>query len=244
MTDDFGTRLQHIVEKIDPPHRTETQLGVDKILQIGVNSYEDLLAILRDGSQDSDLHQTVCWVLCRLKDPSASSALLAALTDQDLTLRRAAAQALGDLRIEEAIHPLSVALLEDEATEVRAFAAYSLGYLSSQDTVEPLLIALKNQNEDPGVRGHAAEGLAHKENAQIVPALIGALRDNSAEVRFWAAFALGQRGDPRALPELEQLVATDKAVVPGWWAVSKEAADAIEIIQSSQSKMRRSDLPS
>jgi HEAT repeat protein len=244
MTDDFNTRLQHIVEKIDLPYRSETQLSVDNILQIGVNSYEDLLSILGDGSQDSDLRQTVCWVLSRLEDPSASSALLAVLEDQDSALRRAAVQALGDLGIEEAVHSLSAALFEDKAAEVRAFAAQALGCLISQDTVEPLLLTLKNQSEEPGVRGHAAEGLAHKRNARIVPALIDALRDNSAEVRFWAAFALGQQGDPEALPELEKLVATDKAVVPGWWAVNKEAADAVKIIQSSQSEMRRSDLPS
>ena len=37
-----------------------------------------------------------------------------------------------------------------------------------------------------------------------------------------------------AAPALASLAATDQAVLPGWWAVGKEAADAIAAIEAKE----------
>jgi HEAT repeat protein len=84
----------------------------------------------------------------------------------------------------------------------------------------------------------AAEALQCSHEPRAIGPLIEALRDASAEVRFWAAFALGELGGlgtpgvSEAVPELERLAATDQEVVPGWWSVSKEAADALDRLRA------------
>ncbi len=111
-------------------------------------------------------------------------------------------------------------------------AAYSLGLLGDHRAVDPLLACLADRSEDPRVRGFAAEALTGPSERRAVPALIAALGDPSVEVRFWAAFALGELGDPAALSALQQLAQTDEATLPGWWSVSDEAAAAIESIRA------------
>ena len=46
----------------------------------------------------------------------------------------------------------------------------------------------------------AAEALADLRDGRAVAPLLAALEDPAAEVRYWAAFALGELGDPQALP--------------------------------------------
>jgi len=58
---------------------------------------------------------------------------------------------------------------------------------------------LADRNEDPRVRGLAAEALTEAGERRAVPSLIAVLGDPSVEVRFWAAFALGELGNPAAL---------------------------------------------
>lgn len=85
------------------------------------------------------------------------------------------------------------------------------------------------------MRGFAAEALTGPGERRAVPGLIAALADSSAEVRFWAAFALGELADPAALSALQQLAQSDEATLPGWWSVSDEAAAAIERIRARPS---------
>jgi HEAT repeat protein len=48
-------------------------------------------------------------------------------------------------------------------------------------------------------------GLLDKSNKEITKALISYLDEGHRDVRFPAAFALGRRGDPDAIPALEKL---------------------------------------
>jgi HEAT repeat protein len=130
-------------------------------------------------------------------------------------------------------------LEQAEDAEKRQIAAYTLGLLHDERAIKPLVNALENQDEDPKVRGDAAEALAYltkwldKEDVQasVVGALLDSLKDPAVEVRFWSAFALGELGVKQAVPALKQLAASDESVLQGWWSVSKEASDAIRQIQ-------------
>jgi HEAT repeat protein len=118
----------------------------------------------------------------------------------------------------------------------RSAAAYALQVLGSPKCVPALERAVSNKSENAGVRGYAAEALAHFHRKASHPILLKALKGPSKEVRFWCAFALGQMGDADALPALKELAAKDHRVVRGWWAVSKEAADAIHTIEHKRRK--------
>jgi HEAT repeat protein len=128
-------------------------------------------------------------------------------------------------------------LASHEDPAIRARAAWVLGFhAQGSQAVPALLRTLRDREEDVDVRGHAAEALGHLADnlgdleGEVLAALLHALRDPSAEVRFWAAFALGNLGDEAAIPALERLAARDAESVPGWWSIRKEANDSIKQI--------------
>ncbi len=233
MVEDLKASLLAIVEQLAPEFRAQGEQDIDAVLQTGVSSHDDLLALARDRTANTDMRIKAIWLLGRLGAKRAVYALLAAVGDTDANVRRATAQALGELRNKRAVRPLLAAMVDDDDGEVRVAAAQALGALGDKRASEPLMSVLGNPAEDPRVRGMAAEALADLGDRRAVPSLIVALSDPSPEVRFWAAFALGELGDPLALADLERLAATDDAVVPRWGAVSQEAATAIRHIQAS-----------
>jgi HEAT repeat protein len=143
---------------------------------------------------------------------------------------------LDDLR---AVPELLAALQTDPDPDTRMSAAHSLGVLGDHRAVDPLLAKLADRTEDPRVRGFVAEALTGPQERRAVPFLIAVLDDPSVEVRFWAAFALGELGDSTALGALERLAQTDDAVVPGWRSVKDEAAAAIERIRAIKACQRQ-----
>jgi hypothetical protein len=72
-------------------------------------------------------------------------------------------------------------------------------------------------------------------------ALISGLDDPKPEVRFWSIFALGSPENVDLLPRLENL-ATDAALVPGWWTVGQEARWAMNWILKRDLHLDPSDL--
>jgi HEAT repeat protein len=168
----------------------------------------------------------LCFALEKLRSRRFVPALILALRTGSESLRAAAAQALGGVGGQRALAALSVSVREDPDAAAREAAAYALRWFDGEAATAVLVTVLNDSLEVPRVRATAAESCNHYGPSAAMPHLIRALRDQSPEVRFWAAFALGQMGAAEALEELERLIATDTAVVEGWWSVKKEAADA------------------
>lgn len=155
-------------------------------------------------------------------------ALLAALNDEQWSVRVAAVRKLEGLGEHAPLEPLLTAL-NDEKQAVRAAAAFVLGSLGERVPIEPLLTALHDpewhvrtasvlalgkqshritaepllvvlSDEDEAVRAAAVWALGMLgERAPIVP-LVGALSDSAWSVREAAALALGTLGS-RIPPE-------------------------------------------
>src|SRR5262245_18895796 len=62
-------------------------------------------------------------------------------------------------------------------------------------------------------RMHAARRLGEKRDHRAVALLIKSLSDPNLYVRGWAAWALGEIGDPVALPALNQVIAKYKLLI-------------------------------
>ena len=115
----------------------------------------------------------------------------------------------------------------------RVEAAYVLGIMEGEKRTLALERTLNDKNENLTVRSFAAESLVlgHRRNTHLV--LLRNLEDPSKEIRFWCAYALGEIGEKKALPALKRLAENDHRIVKGWWAVSKEARNAIRAIQKN-----------
>jgi HEAT repeat protein len=232
MMNDFEQAIQQLIDQIDPGVRDVVLRDLRELRNSGVSSWQDLVAVLEDPSVAED-RTMACWLLARLRDPRAFDHLVSALHDPDPHLRAEAARSLGVLGDLRALPELLAALQTDLDPETRMAAAYALGHLGDHRSIDGLLAKLADRNEDPRIRGMAAEALTGLQERRAVPFLIAALDDPAVEVRFWAAFALGQFGDAAALGALEALARTDDAVLPGWRSVKEEAAAAIESIRAT-----------
>jgi HEAT repeat protein len=231
MTDDFEPAIQRVIERIAPAYRDVVRGDLNRLRKRGVASWQDLVAVLNDRSAGED-RARAGWLLGRMRDARAFDPLASALHDPDPHLRAEAARSLGALGSVRAVPELLAALQADPDLDTRIGAAHSLGLLGDHRAVDPLLAKLADKSEHPRVRGVAAEALTGPREHRAVPLLITALDDPSVEVRFWAAFALGELGDPAALSALERLAQTDDAVLPGWRSVKDEAAAAIDSIRT------------
>ena len=157
---------------------------------------------------------------------------------------------------EFAAYALITVLLGLEATQFKrnylrkySFRAFEIAAKNRRDIerIIKTLIEAINCDENPKVRAQALETLGtsstarksfHKLRAKVEKAVINALSNEYAEVRFWACYAAGQLKMENALPKLRELVANDTKDWGRWWLVSEEAADAVDWIYGRETEPR------
>lgn len=110
----------------------------------------------------------------------AVPALISALKDQDVQVRRAAAQSLANLDDPRAV-PALIAALKDDDAEVRTSAADGLGRLEDARATPGLVASLSDKNKD--VRRAALSALQSLPGQVPVEAILTALNDGDTEVR-------------------------------------------------------------
>lgn len=122
-----------------------------------------------------------------ISDARAVQPLIHALKDDDPTVRRIAAWALGEIRSKSAIASLRQHLSDSDA-DVRAQAAQSLGDIEDSQPVEDLMLALTDSH--PQVRLKAAHALGDIRDRRSLPALNAALNDSDENVRATVRWAI------------------------------------------------------
>jgi HEAT repeat protein len=234
---DFKAKLETIVELSNPVSRPKIKENLVRLLSLGAESLESLIAILKDQAIEDDIRLLVCWILGQLGDKKAGKPLLEIFRGENISLSLEAAKSLGMLKSKRAVPSLIEELIKGDNVDKRAASAYALGLLLDERAIDALLSVMNNKNDSPKVRGGTAEALIGfgKKRKRVVDALINGLEDPSVEVRFWSTFALGEMKVKRAISKLEKLAAEDDEVLPGWWSVGKEASNAIDRIKSRSS---------
>jgi len=188
---------------------------------VKIAAIDPLIAATRDERVRADATRTLVKIGARAVD-----ALIGALNDDDDgEVRRAAADALGQIGDPRATGPLLAALNDDHDNYVRRAAAGALGQIGDAGAVDALIAALSDQhgfvsaaaadaldrlgwNPDPGPAG-AAYWVAKAQwdkcvQAAAVEPLIIALQDYDR--REAAARVLGQICDTRAVDPLLALL--------------------------------------
>jgi len=236
MNQDLHTKLAAVVDALDPEFKSFGARDSLLLLNAGVRSERELIEVIEGKSKTTEVRASACWFAGRLRLEDAVWAMIAALKDEHMAVREAAAEALGQLGATDAVQPLLRAMNDTIDVAVRLASVYALGLIGDQQAIDPLISRVVDTNEQPRVRGMAAEKLGGFGDSRALDTLRAALVDPSTEVRFWAAFALGELGDARALGDLEHSAASDHVMHPGWRTVSEEAALAIESIKGREDR--------
>ena len=199
----------------------------------GVKSYASLRNKL-DKLLERQL-ATAIWVLGKVGGRNDVPRLVKIRRAQP-TLTHEVLEALSNLGGKRAFNEL-VRSLQDKNLSLacRIEACHGLGHRWSGKVPASIFYPIvSNADEDPNLRGYAAEAIglrvprrAKSEMRKAVAALLPCLGDHYAEVRFWAVFALAGLDASVALPKLRRLVRQDHENGPFGWTVSEEAKDAI-----------------
>jgi hypothetical protein len=223
------TRLGQLPEEVARTTREHIQLA----RQAGLASVEGLAEAIEGTAVDLATQLAACDLLGRLgvsyrRSAESVANLLASTEKRELLWESARALAL--MRAGYVVEIL-LTHLESTNPERGAATAWTLGRLGNPSSVQPLRAVLRNTKAQRDLRAHAAEALGALASNDAVPDLIAALEDSSAEVRYWAAYALGQIGDPEALPALERLAQKDHRAIGTLGSVAEEASSAVELIR-------------
>jgi HEAT repeat protein len=157
------------------------------------------------------------WVRSRIvaalgnfKDNAEIAAKLVSVAkdDKSYRARAAALQALGKIKAPNALATLNAAVAGDSPDDfLRNAALRAMGPLGDDKAV-PTLREWVAAGKPINTREAAIYSLARlkKDDKEITQQISGLLDDAHFRLRFAAIFALGERGDPSAIPALETLL--------------------------------------
>ena len=153
----------------------------------------DCLPALRAAlaGNDPDRRWWAVAALAHVPDERATELLSGAASDPDPDLRAAAIHALGYRAAPESVAPLVRALSEpsDYVARLAADALIRIGRPAVPDLIEALM-----NDPHPRVRAGAARALAFSADPAAIPALFGALEDESLLVQHWVDEGLDKLG--------------------------------------------------
>jgi HEAT repeat protein len=161
---------------------------------------EPLIESLADP--DPRVRGVAARALGRIGNPRAYTALAGRLDDPDPHVRELVILGLETIPDDRALDALLGALGDPEMS-VRSVAVSALAHLEGTRAVLALAFVAE-RDPDPHTRVMAISALGKRGHGGrvAVPRLIGLLRDGDGSVRNGAARALGEIGDPRAVPPL------------------------------------------
>ncbi len=172
-----------------------------------------------------------------IKDKRAIPFLIRSINEETNSyVREACAESLGKIGDRTTI-PVLISLLRDKDPQVKIEASLALGKLKVVEAVPYLCDNLSAKSG--GVRWAAVRTLgAIKEAKSAVIPLISLLdEEKESNIRDWAAWALGEIGDTRAIKPLVNALKKDKSP-----DVRQEAGLALEEIAKKQGYSSRKDL--
>ena len=232
---DLYSDLEATLRELPDVTEQSVRKGIERLRQAGVVSVKGLKEVVESAGAERELQAAACDVLGRLshglRETTFPLAELMERSDDPLVIWEAA-KALAMMDARDAATTV-VPLLTSENRERATAAAWVLGSTRCVEAVDDLRAIVRRTSVETEVRGQAAEALGLLQSREAVQDLIDALEDRAAEVRYWAAYALGRIRDRRALPALEELARTDQRPIE-LGTVASEAREAIDSILSPE----------
>ena len=196
-----ATGADYIAERIWAPY--QPQFGaVDVIAQQITEEIETLV----DDQELAILEQQAITPKQKvLSSEQSSTKRIVELQHPDWKQRLRAIQ---QIEINKQTFPAIVAALKDNRAAIRRWAAALLGASERNDAVEPLCEMLLT-DVSPIVRRTAGDALSDLGDTQASEAMISALKDSSALVRWRAARYLNERGEASAVRPISLAAAAE-----------------------------------
>lgn len=160
----------------------------EALARLGPRSLPRLLQLTQSDS--ADLRWWAVRCLAGIYEPGADRALVEALGDPSPAVRQAAAVALRQRPLADAI-PALLALLGCDEALLQRLAGDALAACGAEATAA---LALAAKDPAPAIRVGAVRALALNDDPGAIPALYAALEDPSSMVEYWAGEGLDRRG--------------------------------------------------
>lgn len=219
-------QVEALADHLAPEVRKQAVNDLARLAEASDFSAGSLSRLIDDDRVVAELRSIAAWAVGLIKEAAVVPALeRAVLREEPTELAWEAAKALCSLGLGRDL--FRRLLFDGNSAEARRMAAYALGRLNGEGTGRDLCRVVATRTEHPAVRGQAAEALAYNRDGAAFEILEAAASDDSDEVRYWAVFALGALGDPRAEPVLRRAQREDRGVLEGWGPIAAEAARAL-----------------
>lgn len=259
--------LPYLVKGLSDPNPQVRQAAVNGLVKLGQWSLQAIAKVLEGGSETAKKEAEKAFrEICEgfRKDLRENS---------DRLIRRDMARYIGELRYAKATPDLIDRLQNDADPEVRAACAYALGNIGAKFAVAPLQEVMENEKEEMPVRLAAAVALGQMGNERGIKFLIDQLKSSDEKVRAsavealrtigkpatrllieaaqskdslqrWGAVAaLGETGEPRALPVLLRALKDEdenvRAVAAASLGKLRYARAAPQLVQALADKSER-----
>ena len=259
--------LPYLVEGLSDPHPEIRQAAVNGLVKLGQWSLQAIAKVQEEGPEIARKEAEKAFrEICEgfRKDLRENS---------DRLIRRDMARYIGELRYAKATPDLIDKLQKDADPEVRSACAYALGNIGAKFAVGPLQEVMENEKEEMPVRLAAAVALGQMGNEQGIKFLIDQLKSSDEKVRAaavealrtigkpatrllieaaqskdslqrWGAVAaLGETGDPKAVPILLKALRDEdenvRAVAAASLGKLRYARAARQLVQALADKSER-----
>jgi len=186
------------------------EVAAISLTKFGSKTSQVFLASIAKGNNGT--RWLAALALGKLGNREATPYLIPLLSDEDVTVRRYTAVALGQIRDKRAAEALSRLLQIEKNNYVREKVVLALGEIADMRSLEPLMHILETPSSASSSRAKAAEILGELGDIKAATLLIQALKDKEADVRVKSAQALAHLGFKKALPDLEWIIQNPNGV--------------------------------
>jgi HEAT repeat protein len=246
---DAGRALTPLLDLFTDQSATVRQAAVVAVGHI--DSTRSAPTLMRVVKQDPSpaVRRVAAWALGQLESSESVDVLASVLSqDNDARVREMAAWALGSIESGRGTTALLAAAQKDADDHVRETAVWAIGQLED-NTLADKLGSIAASDRSARVRGTAAWaiGQLRGDGGRAPAGLIALLKDPDDDTRLKAAWALGQIGDPNALPAIHSALNEEKdeqvsrALVRAMLKSGEKSEAALtQLLNSSDARVRES----